>query len=176
MLSCWETHLPTFMILDEGRFSSRILRYTAPSTCWSRSIPLTEWQPQSTTFPPPCLTVWMVLFGSYSAFLKHGGWTRKAKTGFGCHLITASRFLSITPWCNFTDSFTNKGRWLCWGFYAPLWQKTGEFKGSEIWPSTFVSIRDVKRRAQRVEWHFGRLCKVKFKNKMFHFSRCGAVM
>src|SRR4029434_3877149 len=46
-----------------------IPRYMAPSIVpsmqWSRPVPLTEKQPQSIMFPPPCLTVGMV---SYSAF------------------------------------------------------------------------------------------------------------
>src|SRR4029434_2238572 len=58
---------------NEGmRFKPNIPGYMAPfivpSMQWSRPVPLAEKQPQSIMFPPPCLMVGMVFFGSYSAF------------------------------------------------------------------------------------------------------------
>src|SRR4029434_899594 len=58
---------------NEGmRIKPNIPRYTVASIVasmqWSHPVPLAEKQPQSIMLPPPCLTVGMVFFGSYSAF------------------------------------------------------------------------------------------------------------
>ncbi|KAE8592657.1 hypothetical protein XENTR_v10005457 [Xenopus tropicalis] len=69
-LSCWNTHpRPIFSFLAEGRrLSFRISRYMAPSIFplmrISCPVPLAEKHPQSKMFPPPCLTVGTVFWGS----------------------------------------------------------------------------------------------------------------
>lgn len=95
-----------FNVLAEGR---RFFKIYSTNPLARHPVPLAEKQPQSVMFPPPHLTVGVVFFGLYSAFLfLQARWVADAKElNFG--FIWAEHFLPGFLWCILL--FTGKLKW-----------------------------------------------------------------